>query len=137
MTWSLTAEHTTAREAAALRAANAQSIASADVGSGPSTLALYTEEGGVLLATIILAKPCGVIDAATGRIALKQASATGDLIAATGLPTFAQWRTGSGANHGSCSVSANGGDGDIKVNGRDDGMVFQGGYITLLEGLIG
>lgn len=137
MAWTLSNTHTDARDVAARRAANVQSIATADAGSGNSKLRLYTAEDGALLATITLAKPCGTIDTPTGRIKLAQQSASGDLVAATGQPTFAQWLNGSGTVIGTCSVSAEAGDGDLKISGREDGMVFAGGYIALLAGLIG
>ena len=51
-------------------ARNAASIAMADAGPGPSSVKIYTEQGGVLLAVCRLAKPCGTINA-QGRIALQ------------------------------------------------------------------
>ena len=44
---------------------------------------------------------------------------------------------GGGQMLATCTVSAEGGDGDLKISSRADGQVFAGGFITLEEGLIG
>ena len=88
-----------------------------------------------LLATITLAKPCGQLVGA--QIQLTQADPTGDLVQTTGVPTWAEWLDGSGQMLASCTVSAEGGDGDLKISSRADGQIFAGGFITLEEGLIG
>lgn len=140
MAWTLTPAHDAARTAAARAAANAHTITVADAGAGPSTLRLYTDAGPVTqerthLVTIVLAKPCGTI--VGGQIQLAQADPLGDMVAATGVPTFAHWCDGDGVAIADCTVSNDAGDGDLKISTRQDGMIFEGGFVTLTEGLIG
>ena len=140
MAWTLTTPHDTARTTAAQAAANAKTLQLADAGAGPSTLRLYTDADPVTqerthLVTIVLAKPCGAI--VSGQIQLAQADPLGDMVAATGAPTFAQWCDGDGVLIADCSVSNDAGDGDLKISTRQDGMIFEGGFVTLTEGLIG
>ena len=138
MAWTLTTPHDTARTTAAQAAANAKTLQLADAGAGPSTLQIYdTQDAGTRqkLATITLAKPCGQLVGA--QIQLTQADPTGDLVQTTGVPTWAEWLDGSGQLLATCTVSAEGGDGDLKISSRADGQVFAGGFITLEEGLIG
>ena len=138
MAWTLTTPHDTARTTAAQAAANAKTLQLADAGAGPSTLQIYdTQDAGTRqkLATITLAKPCGQLVGA--QIQLAQADPTGDLVQITGVPTWAEWLDGSGQMLASCTVSAEGGDGDLKISSRADGQIFAGGFITLEEGLIG
>ena len=140
MAWTLTTPHNTARTTAAQAAANALTITVADAGAGPSTLRLYTDADPVTqerthLVTIVLSKPCGTI--VSGQIQLAQADPLGDMVAATGVPTFAQWCDGDGTVIADCTVSNDAGDGDLKISTRQDGMVFEGGFVTLTEGLIG
>ena len=140
MAWTLTTPHNTARTTAAQAAANAKTLQLADAGAGPSTLRLYTDADPVTqerthLITIVLAKPCGTI--VSGQIQLAQADPLGDMVAATGAPTFAQWCDGDGVLIADCSVSNDAGDGDLKISTRQDGMIFEGGFVTLTEGLIG
>ena len=140
MAWILTEPHNTARTASAQAAANAKTLQLADAGAGPSTLRLYTDADPVTqerthLVTIVLSKPCGTI--VSGQIQLAQADPLGDMVAATGVPTFAQWCDGDGTVIADCTVSNDAGDGDLKISTRQDGMVFEGGFVTLTEGLIG
>ena len=140
MAWTLTTPHNTARTTAAQAAANAKTLQLADAGAGPSTLRLYTDADPVTqerthLVTIVLTKPCGAI--VSGQIQLAQADPLGDMVAATGVPTFAQWCDGDGAVIADCTVSNDAGDGDLKISTRQDGMIFEGGFVTLTEGLIG
>ena len=72
-----------------------------------------------------------------GQIQLAQADPTGDLVQITGVPTWAEWLDGGGQMLATCTVSAEGGDGDLKISSRADGQIFAGGLITLEEGLIG
>ena len=140
MAWTLTTPHNTARTTAAHAAANAKTLQLADAGVGPSTLRLYTDADPVTqerthLVTIVLSKPCGTI--VSGKIQLAQADPLGDMVAATGVPTFAQWCDGDGTVIADCTVSNDAGDGDLKISTRQDGMIFEGGFVTLTEGLIG
>ena len=138
MAWTLTTAHDTARTAAARAAANAKTLQLADTGSSPSTLQIYDKQDVATrtkLATITLGSPCGTL--VSGQIQLAQASPTGDLVQATGVPTWAEWLDGAGALLATCTVSPEAGDGDLKISSRADGQVFAGGFITLEEGLIG
>ena len=138
MAWTLTTPHNTARTTAAQAAANAKTLQLADAGAGPSTLQIYdTQDAGTRqkLATITLAKPCGQLLGA--QIQLTQADPMGDLVQITGVPTWAEWLDGGGQMLATCTVSAEGGDGDLKISSRADGQIFAGGFITLEEGLIG
>ena len=138
MAWTLTTPHNTARTTAAQAAANAKTLQLADAGAGPSTLQIYDKQDPATrkkLATITLADPCGVL--VGGQIQLTQADPTGDLVQTTGVPAWAEWMDGSGQMLASCTVSAEGGDGDLKISSRADGQIFAGGFITLEEGLIG
>ena len=138
MAWTLTTPHDTARTTAAQAAANAKTLQLADAGAGPSTLQIYDKQDAGTrqkLATITLAKPCGQLVGA--QIQLTQANPTGDLVQITGVPTWAEWLDGSGQMLATCTVSAEDGEGDLKISSRADGQVFAGGFITLEEGLIG
>ena len=138
MAWTLTEPHNTARTTAAQAAVNAKTLQLADAGAGPSTLQIYDKQDAGTrqkLATITLAKPCGQLVGA--QIQLTQADPTGDLVQITGVPAWAEWLDGSGQMLASCTVSAEGGDGDLKISSRADGQIFAGGFITLEEGLIG
>ena len=138
MAWTLTTPHDTARTTAAQAAANAKTLQLADAGAGPSTLQIYNKQDAGTrqkLATITLAKPCGQLLGA--QIQLTQADPMGDLVQTTGVPTWAEWLDGEGTLLATCTVSAEGGDGDLKISSRADGQVFAGGFITLEEGLIG
>lgn len=138
MAWTLTTPHNTARTTAAQAAANAKTLQLADAGAGPSTLQIYDKQDPVTrkkLATITLADPCGVL--VDGQIQLTQADPTGDLVQITGVPAWAEWLDGGGQMLATCTVSAEGGDGDLKISSRADGQIFAGGFITLEEGLIG
>ena len=138
MAWTLTTPHNTARTTAAQAAANAKTLQLADAGAGPSTLQIYDKQDPATrkkLATITLADPCGVL--VGGQIQLAQADPMGDLVQITGVPAWAEWLDGSAQLLASCTVSAEGGDGDLKISSRADGQIFAGGFITLEEGLIG
>ena len=138
MAWTLTTAHDTARTAAARAAANAKTLQLAGTGSSPSTLQIYDKQDPATrtkLATITLASPCGTL--VSGQIQLAQASPTGDLVQATGVPNWAEWLDGAGALLATCTVSPEAGDGDLKISSRADGQIFAGGFITLEEGLIG
>ena len=138
MAWTLTQDHEDARNAAAQAGANAHTLVLADTGSGPSTIAIYdiaAPQERTLLATITLDKPCGQM--VGGKILLQQASPTGDMVQATGVPAWAEWLDGDGLLLATCTVSAEDGEGDLKISSRADGQVFAGGFITLEEGLIG
>lgn len=138
MAWTLTQAHEELRTQAAQAAANARTVALADAGAGPSTLQIYDAADAatrVLLATITLAKPCGVL--VDGKIQLVQADPMGDMVTASGEPTYAEWLDGNGDVIGSCTVSDAAGSGDLKISTRPDGLIFEGGFVQITGGLIG
>ncbi len=110
-------------------ARNAASVALADAGPGNSCIKLYTAEGGTLLGTRTLAKPCGVITA-EGRIALQGAAAQ-DLVAASGAVAWATWCDGSGAPIAGGAVTDEAGEGPFKLRGATGTNVYEGGVVAL------
>ena len=117
----ITAAHRAAR--------NAATIAIADAGAGNSSIKLYTAEGGTLLGTRTLAKPCGTINGA-GRIVL-QLSAAQEMIAADGTATWAEWCNGDGDPIASGTVTDETGSGPWILEGTAGTQVYAGGVIGL------
>ena len=115
-------------------ARNAASIAMADAGAGPSSVKIYTEQGGVLLAVCRLAKPCGTINA-QGRIVL--AASAADLVAETGSVTWAEWCDSAGAVMAAGTVTDQAGAGDFKLAGTSGTTVYQGGRVLLDDVILG
>ena len=111
------------------KARNQASITLADAGAYPSTLRLYSEKGGALMATRTLAKPCGVLTA-EGRISLQMA-AVNDLALITGTPTWGEWCDGNGTKIAGAPVTDKDGAGPFKLSGAANGMVYEGGTILL------
>ena len=109
-------------------ARNQASIDLAGVG-GASTIKLYTEQGGTLLAVRTLAEPCGTITA-EGRIQLLPA-AVNDLVAATGTPTWAEWCDGAGVAIAGGAVTDEAGAGPFKLKGATGTNVYEGGVVAL------
>ena len=110
-------------------ARNAATIATADAGPGPSSIKLYTAEGGTLLGTRTLAKPCGAITA-EGRIALLGAGVQ-DLVVASGTATWAEWCDGAGAPIAAGGVTDEAGAGPFKLKGATGTAVYEGGVVAL------
>ena len=109
-------------------ARNQASIDLAGVG-GASTIKLYTEQGGTLLAVRTLAEPCGTITA-EGRIQLLPA-AVNDLVAATGTPTWAEWCNGAGVPIAGGAVMDEAGAGPFRLEGTGTMIIYEGGVVTL------
>ena len=109
-------------------ARNQASIDLANVG-GASTIKLYTEQGGTLLAVRTLAEPCGAITA-EGRIQLLPA-AVNDLVAATGTPTWAEWCDGAGVAIAGGAVTDEAGAGPFRLEGTGTMIIYEGGVVTL------
>ena len=109
-------------------ARNQASIDLAGVG-GASTIKLYTEQGGTLLAVRTLAEPCGTITA-EGRIQLLPA-AVNDLVAATGTPTWAEWCNGAGVPIAGGAVTDEAGPGPFRLEGTGTMIIYEGGVVTL------
>lgn len=110
-------------------ARNAATVATADAGAGNSSIKLYTTEGGTLLGTRTLAKPCGVINGA-GRIVL-QLSAAQEMVAADGIATWAEWCDGDGAPIATGAVTDETGAGPWVLEGAAGTQVYAGGVIGL------
>ena len=110
-------------------ARNAATIATADTGAGNSSIKLYTAEGGTLLGTRTLAKPCGVINGA-GRIVL-QLSAAQEMVAADGTATWAEWCDGDGDPIATGAVTDETGAGPWVLEGAAGTQVYAGGVIGL------
>jgi len=110
-------------------ARNAATIAAADAGAGNSSIKLYTAEGGTLLGTRTLAKPCGTINGA-GRIVL-QLSAAQEMVAADGIATWAEWCDGDGTPIATGAVTDETGAGPWVLEGTAGTQVYEGGVIGL------
>jgi len=110
-------------------ARNAATIATADTGAGNSSIKLYTAEGGTLLGTRTLAKPCGVINGA-GRIVL-QLSAAQELVTADGTATWAEWCNGDGDPIATGRLTDETGAGPWVLEGTAGTQVYAGGVIGL------
>ena len=110
-------------------ARNAATIATADAGAGNSSIKLYTAEGGTLLGTRTLAKPCGVINGA-GRIVL-QLSAAQDMVAADGIASWAEWCDGDGDPIATGAVTDETGAGPWFLEGAAGTQVYAGGVLGL------
>ena len=129
MTLAISAAHNAARLQGTL--------AFADSGVQSSRIRLYASarpaNGGDPLATplveIVLAKPCGAIDA--GVLTLVQADAGGDLIAQTGTALWARWVNGDEIHVADGSVSDAAGEGDFKVSGTTGTMLYAGARALL------
>lgn len=110
-------------------ARNQASIDMADAGAGNSSIKLYTAEGGTLLGTRTLAKPCGTINGA-GRIVL-QLSAAQEMVAADGTATWAEWCDGDGTPIATGTVTDETGAGPWVLEGTAGTQVYAGGVIGL------
>lgn len=131
-------------------ARNAASIAQADAGAGASSIRLYAAQGGALLAVRQLAKPCGTVRAADGRIQL--APGTGnDMVVATGAATYGEWVAGDGpvlatgpvtdadgnVSDGTGGLAPTGDVGPWVLAGTSGTQLYEGGIVLLAVGLIG
>ena len=109
----------------------------ADVGPQNSRIRLYAttqpatggDPGGGLLVEILLAKPCGVINASV--LALKQSEQSGDLILETGTALWARWINGSDEVVADGSVSDAAGTGDFKLSGTSGTVLYSGARALL------
>ena len=126
MTLAISTAHRAAR--------NQATIDHADAGPGPSSVKLYTAEGGTLLGVRHLAKPCGVINGA-GRIVLQGAAAQ-DLVLVSGEATWATWCDGSDVAIAAGAVTDEAGAGPFKLKGTVGTMVYTGGAVTLDAGAL-
>lgn len=118
-------------------ARNRASLDQAHEGAGNAAcIKFFAAEGGELLAVRNLSHPCGVITT-QGRISLTPA-ATGDLVLATGNPTWAEWCNRDGDAIWGASVTGESGDGPFKLKGTASGVIYEGGILELeLPALLG
>ena len=129
MTLAISAAHNAARLLGTL--------AFADSGAQSSRIRLYASArpaiGGdplaIPLVEIVLAKPCGEINA--GVLTLVQAEAGGDLIAQTGTALWARWVNGDEILIADGRVSDAAGDGDFKVSGTAGTLLYAGARALL------
>lgn len=132
-------------------ARNAASIALADAGAGVACIKLYSApSGGTLLAQRNLAKPCGTVRGADGRIELAQATAD-DLVLLDGGAAWAEWCSASGAaisaghvtdtagnyTSGGAVVPHPDGVGPFVLTGTTGTQLYAGGIVRLSTALIG
>ena len=131
-------------------ARNAASIARADEGPAASTIRIYAAQGGTLLAVRQLAKPCGTVREADGRIQLA-AGSVNDVVAATGAATWAEWVAGDGTvlaagpvtdedgnvSDGAGGLTPTGDVGPWVLQGTTGTLLYEGGLVLLNTGLIG
>lgn len=132
-------------------ARNAASIARADQGSTPSSIRLYDAQGGALLAVRELAKPCGAVREADGRIQLAPSSVNNDVVLASGPATWGEWCAGDGAvlaagpvtdaagnvSDGVGGVLDTGDVGPWVLTGTAGTQLYEGGLVLLQNGVIG
>jgi hypothetical protein len=132
-------------------ARNAATIALADFGPGNSSIRIRAGQGGALLATRTLAKPCGTVRVADGRIQLV-AAAVDDLVTATGAARWAEWVSGDGVEIGAGRVTDAAGNytdgtgavvpdplgpGFWQLGGTAGTQLYLGGQVLLYSALIG
>ena len=134
---------------AARAARNAATIVAADAGSGRSSIRLYAAQGGTLLAVRQLAKPCGAVRQADGRIQLATGDSV-DLVLATGAATWGEWLAADGTVLATGQVTDAGGmvtsgagvvdTGDVGpwvLLGASGTQLYEGGLVLLASGVIG
>lgn len=105
-------------------------VAYADTGSGNSYIAVY-DAADTLLATLLLAKPCGTVTA--GVLRLTQEQPGGDMIAATGQATHADWFAGNGTLVAQGAVTDESGTGPFTLGGTTGTQMYTGGRAILGE----
>lgn len=106
----------------------AGTIAHADAGTPASRIRLY-DASDVLLATMVLSKPCGAIVA--NKLVLEQADPSGDMVVAQGAAVKGVWISGAGDPMLEGSVTDEAGDGDFKVSGTTGTMLYAGARAIL------
>lgn len=118
--FTISTEHNSARLAA--------TIAFADGGAAASSIDFY-DSAEVLLATIHLARPCGVVS--SDKLVLSQADPTADLVLATGLADHAIWRRSDATLVARGPVTDETGIGPFVLQGAGGLNLYAGGLIVL------
>lgn len=103
-------------------------VAFADTGSANAYIAVY-DAAENLLVSILMAKPCGTVTA--GVLRLHQQLPGGDLIAASGVATHADWFAGNGALVARGTVTDEAGAGPFILGGADGTQLYAGGRAIL------
>lgn len=135
------------RIGAALALAQLQAtVARADAGSGNSRLVFYSSPrpetladltGAVVLAEVVLAKPCGTVT--DGVLSLQPQDAAGTLVVTAGIPRWAVWWAADGSVITDGGVTDATADGCFRVTGGDtaegdNSPMFYAGSLMLLAG---
>lgn len=81
------------------------------------------------LVTLVLAKPCGVLDA--GVLTLLQADLSGDVILQTGSALWGRWLAGDDAALADGAVTDAAGEGPFKLDAASGLILFAGGRAVL------
>ena len=105
-------------------------VAFADAGGGNSYTAVY-DASDLLLTTLLLSKPCGVVTA--GVLRLTQQLPGGDMIVATGQATHADWFAGHGPLVAQGAVTDESGTGPFTLGGTAGTQMYTGGRAILGE----
>ena len=106
----------------------AATSAFADTGAANSRIRLY-DASEVLLATVVLDKPCGTVVA--DKLVLNQQNPTADMVLTTGSAVRADWLNGAGALTGSGAVTDEAGLGPFKISGTSGTMLYAGALVVL------
>lgn len=109
----------------------------ADAGVAASRIKFYATPqpslgaapGAGAIATVVLAKPCGVVG--SHKLVLQQSNPAGDLIAANGEVLWGRWENGDGAIVVDGDASDESGTGFFKIEGTDGTALRAGGRLTL------
>ncbi|MDB5777909.1 MAG: hypothetical protein JWP93_274 [Polaromonas sp.] len=120
MTFAIPNEHRDARSQASITYADSQ---------GAGSKIELRDAGGVLLVTIVLSYPCGIMEG--GFIRLDQLSPTGDQIAADGVAATGTWLRTDNTVVATGTVTDAAGNGDFKIASAAGVNLYAGGYVLL------
>ena len=119
-------------------------VVRADVGAGSARISIYTTVRPASIAAahadtpqaeIVLAKPCG--DIVDGKLVLHVQDPAGAMVAASGIPRWAEWIAADGMVLTRCDVSDEDGGGGIRLRGGatpegdNSPMLYAGGLVQL------
>lgn len=120
MTLTISQPHRDARSLATINYADS---------SGSGSYIQLRDANNILLVTLLLAYPCGVIQG--GSILLDQLSANGDQIVADGIATTGVWMKANGEVVAEGTVTDSTGSGDFKITSATGVNLYTGGYVLL------
>jgi len=110
----------------------------ADAGEGNSTITFFIDPQpaspqdpatATPLCTVTLAKPCGTIT--NGVLTLAQQDLAGDLVLASGTPTWARWYAGDGQVVCDGDVTDDTGTGVFRLAGDNGALLYAGAALQL------